>query len=166
MNVSPLPLKEMENIMPHLILPSRFSHQVQQTSSETANSSCGYTRVEASWNTGLSVGRNDVSKFIDAMLPNSSYTARSTKMTPYSLRIYPALPVKSANFSTIFRENFLALLKVNKTLCCEVNAVLFSQFLQQFRFCRNGNAIIDLRKRKSNVYASQHDELIWPICLI
>src|SRR5260370_40075019 len=92
MNVSLLPLKEMENIMPHLILPWRFSRQVQQTSSETANSSCGYTRVEASWNTGLSVGWNDVSKFIDAMLPNSSYTARSTRMTPYSLPIYPALP--------------------------------------------------------------------------
>src|SRR6266702_4137934 len=79
MNVSPLPLKEMGNIIPHLILPSRFSHQVQQTSSEPANSSCGYTRVEASWNTGLSVGWNDMSKFIDAMLPNSSYTARSTR---------------------------------------------------------------------------------------
>src|SRR5260221_6328061 len=116
MNVSLLPLKEMENIMPHLILPSRFSHQVQQTSSETANSSCGYTRVEASWNTGLSVGWNDVSKFIDVMPPNSSYTAHSTRMTPYSLPIYLALPVKLANFSTIFRENFLALFRVNKTL--------------------------------------------------
>src|SRR6266567_7275 len=118
MNVSPLPLKEMGNIIPHLILPSRFSHQVQQTSSEPANSSCGYTRVEASWNTGLSVGWNDMSKFIDAMLPNSSYTARSTRMTPYSLPIYWALPVKSANFSKIFRENFLVRHKLNRTTNC------------------------------------------------
>src|SRR5713101_9930710 len=125
MNVSPLPLREMGNIIPHLILPSRFSRQVQQTSSETANSSCGYTRAEAFWNTGLSVGWKDVSRFIDAMLPNSSYTARSTRMTLYSLPIYPALPVKLANFSTIFRENFLALLRVNKTLCCEQQNIEF-----------------------------------------